>query len=105
MQSMKSLFLAAVLIVVIIAGGFFLYSKSGTVNSKVQNTTQNVTGAMQQNQNTKQIVLTSGGFSPETLNVKVGDLVTWINKSGTEAQVDSDPHPLHTSYPPMNFDQ
>lgn len=97
---MKSLFLAALLIVVIIAGGIFLYSKSGT---NPQNTALQQ-GTSPQKQNEKQIVLTSVGFSPSSLTIKAGALVTWTNKSGQQAQVDSDPYPINTSYPPMNFD-
>lgn len=54
-----------------------------------------------QSQNT--ITLTSSGFSPASLTVKVGDTVTWENRSGLVATVDSDPHPVHTNYPPLNL--
>jgi plastocyanin len=100
MQNIKSLLLAAILIIVIILGGIFLYSKSGGVNQ----TTQGNPGSNQQNQNSKEIILTSGGFSPSTLIIKTGTMVAWINKSGKDAQVDSDPNPINTSYPAMNFD-
>lgn len=102
MGNLKSLFFAAVLIIAIIAGGIFLYSKSG--NTQNPTTTGSQGNSSGENQTTKQIILTTGGFSPSTLTVKVNTLVTWTNKSGKEAQVDSDPHPIHTSYPAMNFD-
>lgn len=49
------------------------------------------------------VTLTSSGFLPVSLTVKVGTKVTFINKTGTSATVDSDPHPVHTSYPSLNM--
>lgn len=54
-----------------------------------------------QEQNT--ITLTSSGFSPGTLTIKAKTTVTWVNKSGTEAIVNSSPHPSHTDYSPLNL--
>lgn len=50
-----------------------------------------------------QVDLTVNGFVPSTLTVKTGDAVTWINQSGQDAVLDSDPHPVHTDYPPLNL--
>lgn len=50
-----------------------------------------------------QIILTSTGWTPATLTIKTGDTVTWINQSGTDATVNSNPHPTHTDYPPLNL--
>lgn len=49
------------------------------------------------------ITLTSSGFSPGTLTIKAKTTVTWVNKSGTDAAVNSSPHPQHTDYPPLNL--
>lgn len=54
-----------------------------------------------QQQNT--VTLTPSGWSPATLTIKAGQTVTWINKSGQEATVNSNPHPTHTDYPPLNL--
>lgn len=51
------------------------------------------------------ITLTADGFSPKILVIKRGTTVTWVNKSGSEATVNSDPHPTHTNYPPLNLGQ
>lgn len=51
------------------------------------------------------VTLTANGFSPATLTIKAGDKVTWINKSGAAATVNSDPHPTHTNYPELNLGQ
>lgn len=47
--------------------------------------------------------LTSDGFSPSNLTIRAGSSVTWTNKSGKIATVDSGPHPLHTVYSPLNL--
>lgn len=96
---MRSLIIAAILIIAIIAGGIFLYRKSGPASQNSQ-ITQQITSQSQQE---VQITYTANGFSPNPLTVKAGTKVTWLNKSGQTVAVDSDPHPIHTSYPPMNF--
>lgn len=46
---------------------------------------------------------TDSGFTPKTVTVKLGDTVTWTNKSGKAMWVASAPHPVHTDLP--GFDQ
>jgi plastocyanin len=38
------------------------------------------------------------GFSPANVTVAEGGTVTWVNESGTDMWVASDPHPLHDGY-------
>jgi plastocyanin len=57
--------------------------------------------AVSQSENT--VTLTSDGYSPATLTIKVGSTVKWVNDSGESATVNSDPHPTHTNYPPLNL--
>jgi len=104
MGNLRGLLVAAVLIVIIIAGGVFIYGKSAK-----KDVSNNQASPTEQTQATSQdgaqvITLTPDGFSPATLTVKAGTKVRWVNKSGQLGQVDSDPHPVHTSFPPMNFD-
>ncbi len=49
------------------------------------------------------VTLTTSGYSPASLTVKVGEEITFINKSGKSAAVNSDPHPVHSVYPPLNL--
>lgn len=49
------------------------------------------------------ITLTQNGFSPATLTIKAGTTVSWENKSGSDATVNSAPHPAHTDFPPLNL--
>jgi plastocyanin len=104
MQNVRGLIVAAILILIIVAGGIYFYSRPSGSNNGL-NTQPAPT---EQTQNTSStgvqiITLTPDGFSPATLTIKVGTTVRWVNKSGQLAAVDSDPHPTHTSYPPMNF--
>ncbi|MDE2025671.1 MAG: hypothetical protein KGJ07_04210 [Patescibacteria group bacterium] len=50
-----------------------------------------------------EVSLTATGFVPTTLIITKGTTVTWINKSGADATVNSNPHPTHTDYPPLNL--
>lgn len=108
MENLKSLIVAAIIIMVIIAGGIFLYSRTLPIT---KGTNQVSTQTMQQKNGTSptpteaDITLTKDGFSPAILTIRAGTRVKWTNKSGIMGDVDSNPHPVHTSYPPMNFGQ
>lgn len=49
------------------------------------------------------ITISDNGFQPNTLTVKAGTKVTWVNKGNNVAVVASNPHPAHTDYPPLNL--
>lgn len=61
------------------------------------------TAAIPETQN--KIFLTATGFSPKVLTIKAGETVTWENNLGETATIDSDVHPAHTKYPPLNLGQ
>ncbi len=42
------------------------------------------------------IEYTNNGFSPETVTIKSGSQITWINKSSKTVEIGADPHPAHT---------
>lgn len=106
-----------IIVAVILAGiGILISRSSNTVNttnayppsqstaqqtSSPTSTGQPSSTPVAQAQNT--ITLTSSGFEPATLTIKAGDKVTWVNKSGSGAAVNSAPHPIHTDYPPLNL--
>ena len=50
----------------------------------------------------KVVNISSSGFTPQNMTVKVGDTVTWMNADSTSHTVNSDPHPTHTLYPILN---
>ncbi len=102
----------AVVIVVILVGGYFLFAKSSTAPITPSTQTQAqptaapseaMTGPTTAMTNENSVTLTADGFTPATLTIKVGTKVTWKNTSGAPATVNSDPHPTHTDYPPLNL--
>ncbi len=44
------------------------------------------------------IEITPSGFSPNTLKIKSGDTVNFVNKDSSSHQPASNPHPIHTNY-------
>lgn len=48
------------------------------------------------------VSISASGFSSATLTISVGGAVTFTNDGTSSHQVASAPHPLHTSYPPLN---
>jgi len=97
----------AIVIILVIVGGLFLLgsNKSAAPQSiqTTQPTTQTSNAQPTQDKNT--VTLTADGWSPSTLTVKAGSTVTWVNNEEVEATVNSDPHPVHTDYPPLNLGQ
>lgn len=107
---MNKLVIAVVVAIGIIAG-IILLSAGKKPADVVPN--QPTTINEQQNQQSQQaptfsehsntIVLTNAGFEPQTHTVKVGTKVSWVNKSGATATVNSAPHPIHSNYQPLNL--
>lgn len=48
------------------------------------------------------VEITAAGFSPQSITIKAGQAVTWINKDKSSHQVASAVHPTHLVYPPLN---
>lgn len=89
---------------------YFVFYKKGKSYSSGQNqsysqptevpvVTKTPDGVMEE----AEINLTKGGFTPQTLTVKAGTKVTWINESGGVAAVNSVNHPTHQVYPLLNL--
>ena len=49
------------------------------------------------------ITVMDAGFEPDSVTVKVGSKVKWINKTAATANVSSAQHPTHEVYPPLNL--
>jgi plastocyanin len=52
---------------------------------------------------TTTITMTSSGASPKDITVTVGSRVTFVNNDTIGHDMNSDPHPEHTSCPPLNI--
>ncbi len=106
------LIIGIVLFVVVLGGGYLLVSTSKPAMAPTPTPSPTSQEAMQPTsvpaspsamQTKNAVTLTSSGYSPATLTIKAGESVTWTNKSGEDATVNSDPHPTHTAYPPLNL--
>ncbi|MCL5438527.1 MAG: cupredoxin domain-containing protein [Patescibacteria group bacterium] len=102
---MNKTILFAVVILVIIGGGILLLTNKSTKqqsSSPAQNTiNQSLPTDAPKNQTT--ITVSQSGFGPNTITVKIGTVVTWINKSGSPVTVNSNNHPTHLLYSPLNL--
>ena len=111
---MKGKYLVLIIIVLLLVLGFLGKDQIGSLmygsnpQPAPQVTTPTITpktspatssAAVEQNV----VTLTANGFSPSPLTVKASTSVTFINKSGSKATVNSAPHPVHTNYPPLNL--
>lgn len=52
----------------------------------------------------KTVSITAKGFSPASVTVPMNGTVTFTNSDTQSHQINSDPHPTHTSYPTLNGD-
>jgi len=107
-----------IVVVLVLVGGYSLVkskNQSSTTAPVPSTQTQNPTtapSAMEKSPSTEPeamsqkedtVTLSAEGFTPATITVKKGDKVVWINKSGDSATVDSNNHPSHLLYPPLNL--
>lgn len=103
---MNKKILIAIIIIVVIAGGLLLFSRNYTAPSQTtssQNTQTSPTPETTAQQNQYNIIYTASGFSPANLTITAGTTVIWINNSGSNLSVNSDPHPIHTNYQLLNI--
>ena len=97
-----------IVLVLIIAVVYFWTrgsEESTTSTTATQQTTSEVGTASPSAQDTADettIRISSSGFSPETVKIKVGGKVTFINDDSIDHQIASAPHPTHTDYPKLN---
>lgn len=100
-------FLIVIIVLAIIAGVFISRSNKGSNQAPVQQGSQNqqavTSPAQEQRQNETIVTVTALGFVPQTLTIKAGTKVLWMNKSGGTVTVNSAGHPAHLAYPPLNL--
>lgn len=90
---------------VIVASALVLSACKANVGTQGSNTgsNQNVSDQGGTQVAGSEIDYTDSGFSPTTLNVKVGQTITVKNSSSSAMSFNSDPHPVHTSFPELNL--
>lgn len=105
----RNVWIGLALVVLILTGWFLLRPKQKAetapanvstppISESTAAATEEVT--IQASQNA--VTITSAGFSPQEITVKVGESVTWLNAGSEDHQVNSAPHPTHTAYQPLN---
>ncbi|HVF69275.1 MAG TPA: cupredoxin domain-containing protein [Xanthomonadales bacterium] len=109
---MNKNFLIVVIVLLIVVGGFVLVKNNSTTVLPTKNSENQTQETDQEEDNDEddkdnegehEITLTGSGFEPSTITVKVGDEVVWKNESGGESTVDSQDHPTHLRYAPLNL--
>lgn len=101
------------IVILVIAGAFVLLNNQGVKKTTVPPSTSVAsasprsaspsvnpsTSAMEE----KKVIVTKSNFEPQTLKIKVGTKVTFVNNSGSTISINSDPHPTHTLFPFLNI--
>lgn len=104
----KNLWIGLIVIVVIILAGWYLtrpkqeqFPATSTPVPTATTSSEATDGAMVKEE--VSINITADGFAPKDITIKVGDTVTWMNSDVSLHNVNSVPHPTHTTYPPLNL--
>ena len=93
-------FIAVVIVLVLVAAGLFLLINSKN-NSNKQTPVRKVSTLPRAI--IKSVTLDKNGFTPASITIKKGETVSWLNKSGVDATVNSTPYPKNNSYPFLNL--
>ncbi|OGG14521.1 hypothetical protein A2773_05585 [Candidatus Gottesmanbacteria bacterium RIFCSPHIGHO2_01_FULL_39_10] len=105
---MNKLYLIIGVVVLVLVAGFMMMQNQ-TATTITPNTNAEPTSVVEEVGPTEEVMeknvvnYSDSGFSPQSLTVKVGTPVTFINQSAGQMWVASAPHPQHTDYP--EFDE
>lgn len=95
---MRNIYIGVVVILFLGIGAFVFFqntpAKNDSTSSSISTNTENTSSSEVKDAVT--ITYTSSGFSPNTVIVKSGGLITWMNNSDGQVQVGANPHPIHT---------
>lgn len=110
-MSKNTLIAAVVVVVLVLAGWYFIKSQQGGVSytqpapaasPKVSQPTTPATPSATKTTEKNVVTIQSSGFLPKNITIKVGGSVTWVNQDTVNHQVRSAVHPTHLLYPPLN---
>lgn len=97
--------LIALVVIILIAtigiGYFFFPTSRNTSQTGKSATTSNPVFPTERPSQT--ITITDAGFSPKSITVKSGVVVTFMNTSKNTISVNSNDHPTHMKYPALNL--
>lgn len=97
-SSSKQVLAAAVVLVLVVVGVLALTTQKPTPvpGTKKEQTRQ---------QETALIRMSKDGFTPATINIKKGDVVTWTNDNDSPVHIASDPHPTNDILPGLDSEE
>ncbi len=114
-MSSRNIVIASVVILLVIAGGWYLTrSKPQTPletsqtqtpqprSTESATTSESTEEAMMEEKKGSVVKISSSGFSPKNITIKVGGSVTWENGDNEDHIVNSATHPTHTLFPILN---
>lgn len=93
--------LGIIVVLLLVGGAFFIFFPSG----KGKNTppTPKAAPTIAPSPVLRAVTLGDNGFLPSTIEIKAGETVSWTNRSGENASVNSDPHPTHNKNTFLNL--
>ncbi len=94
-----------VIVVLVVLGlGWYVMAQNSSTDVTPSEQTADTTGSQNTNvpasppPQTVSVTYTDQGFTPASVNLKVGDTVTFVNQSTKKMWVASNQHPTHTEY-------
>lgn len=112
-MSSRNVVIFSVVIVLVIIGGWYLTrpkpqtpletSQTQTpkpLSTESATTSESTEEAMMEEKSV--VKITSSGFSPKNITIKVGGSVSWENEDSEDHAVNSAVHPTHTLFPILN---
>lgn len=90
-------------VVFLVLVGWYLTRPKQTINPELSKPTQIPVSTESAVLSVSSVNITSSGFSPKEISIKVGESVTWENSDSDNHTVDSAVHPTHLVYPPLNL--
>ncbi|HVT01280.1 MAG TPA: hypothetical protein VHE53_03565 [Patescibacteria group bacterium] len=92
-----------VLFIVVVIGGIFLASNKNTNQPQYSTEDQANETPIPTPKKINDVKVTKNGFEPKIITINKGETVSWINSSGEDATVNSDPYPNNNKYPFLNL--
>lgn len=102
MTNRKVIGLLLIGITLIIGGIFFFMLIKGQEKKSEDKTTVSQQPKLKDIPNST-VRLSSSGFEPKSIEIDKDTRVVWINASGEKASVNSNDHPTHAKYFPLNL--
>ena len=104
---MKGLIIVIILAVIVV-GGFLLFrGGDNQTGNQVTEPPPAESGGESSSSQASAVTVSyeNNSFNPANLTLKVGDMVKFVNNHSFDIQIESNPHPIHTSMPDFSSDR